>query len=1074
MNDMKIPNRILLMVFFLLIVSVTYAQSSITIRGTVTDANSKQTLPGVNVVVVDRNNRFLEGTVTDRDGRYILRVNDKTNKIQFSFIGYESLLLEIDNEIINVELKEGFEQIEDVTVVGIRRDQIQLLTIPQADRTTSDQMVKLETLREIPIVTVEEALQGRLASVDMISNTGDPGGQMSIRIRGTSSLNANLEPLIVLDGMPYNTSFGADFDFKTATPEDYGALVSISPENIESIEVLKDAGATAIYGSRGANGVLLINTRRGTAGPTTINYSLRSTYRIEPKTIPLLSGDDYIGLISEALWNSYIYTEGRDESYLYLKDTYPELTGNEQYRYYNEYMANTNWLDEINQNPLSFDHNFNVSGGGDRARYRVYLGYMDERGNTVKSDFQRVSTGMNLDYFLSEKITFTTDFSYTTSTKNAPSVYGDHVRSYANQKMPNMSPYILDDDLNRTDEYFQPLRNWQGTGQVMPNPVAMGEESFNRINIDRIRSIFRVNYRILDGFNYQANVAFDKNISKVAEFIPQTALGTNWESTATNQSSESMSESFNIETDNKLTYYKDFNDNHILTALFNIQTSMIMNDGYDSRVSNIPSVSIFDVGGNGIVRGLHSASSESRTVGIMSQFHYKLFDKYMFSAGIRADGSSRFGKNQRLAYFPNAGFAWNINNENFLSDVSWINQFKLLVNYGQSGNAPLTSYGYYGTIGSFGAYMEHQGLYPERMTLDNMKWEITDQINVGFDLYLFDNKLNLTSNYYRKITRDLLMANAILPSFTGFSRIAWLNRGNMENEGVEFYGYWNPIRNTTWDLQLDFNFGRNINRITKLPDNISTITYNYANGVFAQKIVIGDPVGSIYGYKYDGVYSTTEDTKALDKNGNVIIDIFGEEVIMTDKFRNEFQAGDSKYRDINRDGVIDEYDIVYLGNVNPTVTGGFGPSMRYKDFTVRMYFHYRLGHKIINQTRIATENMRGTQNQSTAILRRWRNEGDVTEMPHALYGLGYNTLGSDRFVENGDFIRLKTLTLSYRIPDNIVEKLRMSRFSVFITGYDLFTWTKYSGQDPEVGIDGIDRSFTPQARKFTFGLNIDL
>jgi len=1069
---MKIYFNLILVIFLIMIGTVARSQNRTTIRGTITGTNNEP-LPGVNIVVVDENNRYLEGTITDRNGRYTLIVNDRSNKIQFSFIGYESKRLDIDSEIINVKLEESVEELEGVEVVAEKKDQINLFTIPQADRTTSNQVVEMEALREVSVVTVEEALQGRLANVDMISNTGDPGGQMSIRIRGTASLNANMEPLIVLDGMPYNTSFGDDFDFKTATSEDYGALVSISPENIESIEVLKDAGATAIYGSRGANGVLLINTKRGTAGKTRFTYSLRSSYKIEPKTIPLLSGDDYIGLVSEALWNSYLYTERKDESYLNLKADFPELTGDEQFKYFDEYYSNTNWLGEITRDPFSFDHNFNMSGGGEKARYRVYLGYLDENGNTINSDFQRVSTGMNLDYFLSDKITFTTDFSYTNSTRNSPASYGGQVRNYAKQKMPNMSPYILDDELNPTGEYFQPLRNWQGTGVQMPNPVAMAEESLNQVKVERIRSIFRINYRIVTGLNYQLNVAFDKNTFRLNGFVPQTALGTNWENTATNQSSVAMSESFNVETDNKVIYSREFNENHDLTALVNIQTSQFMNEGYNSSVSNIPSASIIDVTGNGVVRGISNASSESRMVGIMSQVHYKLFDKYMLSGGMRADGSSRFGKNKRWGYFPNAGLAWNINKENFLSDVNWMDQFKLLVNYGQSGNAPSASYAYYGTIGSFGSYMEHQALFPQKMTLNNLKWEITNQLNVGFDLFLFDDKLNLTSNYYIKKTNDLLMGNVILPSFTGFDRIAWLNSGNMQNEGVEFYGYWNPLKSKLWDLRLDFNFGRNINKITKLPDNVTTSTYNYANGVYAEKVVIGDAVGSIYGFKCDGVYSTTEETKALDENGNVIITPMGKELIMTDKFYNEFKAGDAKYRDINKDGVIDEYDIVYLGNVNPVVTGGFGPSMRYKDFSIRMYFHYRLGQKIINRARIDTENMRGTSNQSVAVLKRWRKEGDVTDIPHALYGLGYNTLGSDRFVENGDFMRLKTLTLSYNIPNDFVKKFNLSQFRVFVTGYDLYTWTKYSGQDPEVGIDGIDNSYTPQARKFTFGLNVE-
>ncbi|TKG96986.1 TonB-dependent receptor [Puteibacter caeruleilacunae] len=1060
---------ILLNIFLFLFTLTAFSQNSKTVRGVVTDIN-KAPIPGVNVVVVDENNRFLEGTVTNFEGEYVLKVRDSKNRIQFSFIGYKDQTFDVKSGIINVTLKEDVLTVEGIDVVARKKDDISLFSIPKADLTTSNQSVKMEEMEGVPAVSVEDALQGRLANVDMISNSGDPGGGMSIRIRGTGSLNANTEPLIVVDGMPYNTDFGADFDFKTANAEDYGSLVSIAPENIESIEVLKDAGATAIYGSRGANGVLVIKTKRGAMGKTRFGYSLRASYKVEPDPIPMLSGDDYIGLMSEALWNSYLYTDREDESYIKKKEQYPEINGDRNYRYFNEYDVDTDWLDEISQNPFSFDHNFNMSGGGQKARYRVSLGYLNEVGNTINTDFKRLTTKINLDYQLSDKFTVSTDFSYTTNTKNGSY---DGVRNIALRKMPNMSPYVLDEDGNRTEEYFQPRENWQGKGESIYNPVAMAEEAVRRVKGERIRSIFRVKYRIINGLNYQFNVAFDKNVAKTRSFVPQTALGTNWDNSATNRASESTSESFNVETDNKLIYTPTINENHQLMLLLNVHTAQFINDAYSASVSNIPSTSTIDVNGNGVVSGINSGSSENRSVGYMTQFHYKLMKRYLFGGGLRIDGSSRFGENSRFGYFPNVSFGWNINEESFMEDLTWINQFKLLVNYGRTGNPPSSSYAYYGTYQSFGSYMENTGLYPQSMTLSNLKWEMTDQFNIGFDLFLFNDKLNISANYYRKDTQDLLQRNAALPSFTGYSKMSWYNGGDLTNEGIEVYGYWNPVRNKKWNVQIDYNLGRNINKITRLPENVKSTKYTYANGEYAEKTVVGDAVGSIYGYRCDGVYSTTEETKALDANGNVIMTPLGEELIMSDKNHNEFHAGDAKYRDINNDGVIDENDIVYLGNVNPILTGGFGPSLRYKNFSFRMYFHYRIGQKIINRTRIDTENMRGTDNQSKAVLHRWRKEGDVTEVPQALFGLGFNTLGSSRFVEDGGFVRLKNLTVGYDLPKNITSKLKLNKCKLFLTGYDLFTWTDYSGQDPEVGIDGIDRSYTPRPIRFSGGLNIE-
>ncbi|MGQ1787433.1 SusC/RagA family TonB-linked outer membrane protein [Saccharicrinis sp. GN24d3] len=1058
-----------------LLVSTVFSvvAQGIKVKGTVKDLDGEP-IPGVNVVVLDKNERYLNGTITNMDGYYELSVKDRTNRLNFTFIGFKDQILPIKGPVVDVTLFNDMQNIDQINVVVHRRDNTDLFSIPRPDLTTSSQLINMENMDEVPSVSVEDAIQGRLANVDMVSQSGDPGSGMSIRIRGTSSLNANTEPLIVVDGMPYNTSFGSDFDFKTANTEDYGALVSIAPENIESIEVLKDGAATALYGARGANGVLVIKTKRGTAGRTTFGYSLRTSYKKEPKTIPMLSGKDYIGLMSEALWNSYLYTEGKDDSYLYIKDKYSEINGDPYYKYFNEYDVNTNWLDEINQNPLSFDHNFSMSGGGSKARYRINIGYLDELGNTKNTSFTRLSNSINLDYFLSDKITFSTDFSFTSGKKDSPLTYGNnHVRAITMRKMPNMSPYILDANGSRTDEYFQPLENWQGFGTSIYNPVAMTQESVNQVKTDRIRSIFRVQYRITNQLRYQMNVAFDKNDSKAFSYLPQSALGTNWSHGDTNVAAESYSESFAIETDNKLTYMPNFGDGHELNLMANVHTGQFINDAYSTSVNKIPSYDIREVANNGNVRNIESGSSENRLISYMVQGHYKLKDKYLIGAGVRYDGSSRFGSKARWGFFPNLSLGWNINKESFLQSTEWIDQLKLLVNYGTSGNVPTVSYGYYGSYTSYGSYMNKGALYPNRMTLNNLEREKTYQFNVGLDLFALDNRLNVTLQYYNKKTTDLLQKDAQLPSMTGFDKMLWYNAGDMVNNGFEIYGYYIPYKNKQWHFQIDYNLARNVNEITKLPENVNFTDYEYANNRFAYKHVIGDPVGSIYGYHCDGVYSTMDDTYARDKDGDIILDPNGEEVIMTNKFNQEFRAGDAKYQDINKDGVIDENDIVYLGNVNPILTGGFGPSVTYKRLSFRMFFHFRVGQKVINETRMNTENMYGVDNQSTAVLHRWRKEGDVTTVPQALYKIGFNTLGSDRFVEDGDFLRLKTLSLSYNLPTLLVQKLKMSKCKVFVTGYDLLTWSNYSGQDPEVGVDGMDRSYTPRPIRFTAGINMN-
>jgi hypothetical protein len=386
-----------------------------------------------------------------------------------------------------------------------------------------------------------------------------------------------------------------------------------------------------------------------------------------------------------------------------------------------------------------------------------------------------------------------------------------------------------------------------------------------------------------------------------------------------------------------------------------------------------------------------------------------------------------------------------------------------------------------GTYKAVGRYNTAAGIAPASMQLDKLKWESSTEYDFGVDLSLFDNKLTMTFDYYYKYTKDLLQKSIKIPSSTGYessgSQIAYFNSGEISNQGLEYRFDWQIYQDNKWQVSANFNIARNTNTIEVLPSNLTPISYSLKNGEYAQKIATGTPTGSFFGYKYLGVYQNTEDTYAKDAENNTMLDLDGNPIV-TKNGTYLCYAGDAKYEDINHDGLINEKDITYIGNCMPQVIGGGGMNVKYKNLSVTLNLHYRLGQKIINQARMSSESMYGSDNQSKAVLRRWRNEGDDTQIPRALWKYGLNYLGSDRFVEDCSYLRLQSVSVNYRFPKKITESLHLKTVSMFVTIYDLWTWTKYTGQDPEVNLPSkvlelaVDNAQTPRSMRFSLGLNV--
>lgn len=1072
--------HILTAILLVVCTATAVAQNNV-ITGTVMEkfGDALEPIMGANVVLVNGQNRHVKGTVTDINGKYNLAVpaDGKKLRIKVSYIGMKTQTVNYTGQT-KIDFKlESNTSIQEVTVTGQRggRDQ---MGISRLEQTSATQRLDLTQIVETaPVTSVEEALQGQIAGLD-INLGGDPGARSSIRIRGTSSLSASNEPLIIIDGVPQDIDISDDFNFATANEEDFGALLNIAPANIESIEVLKDASATAIYGTKGANGVLLITTKRGTMGKTKFSFSSKYTFKSEPKSIPLLNGAQYVSMMQDAIWNAAnakgISNASSEMNMLFNN---PEINYDPTYKYYDEYNVDTDWLDAVKQNAIITDNNLSMTGGGEKAVYKLNLGYYDEQGTTVGTGVQRLSAGMKITYNFSDRLRVRTDFSFSNTNKDANVL--SNARSMAQSKMPNLSPYWIDPVTKQsTGVYFTPQEDFQGSYSSNYNPVAMVNEGYNKTTQRDEKMTITLEYDFPFHLQYQGWVSMNMRTTKNKKFLPQEATGVLWTDTNANRSTDASSDAFSLQTENKLIYNNTFAEKHKLIATALLRTNDSQSFSYTSSTYGNASANLSDPVVGSIVASSGSGNSQRRSIMMIAQSVYSYDNRYVLRATVNREGNSTMGKSNRWGTFPAFGAAWNLEQEHFLSEKikKWLTTAKFRFGIGWSGTSPSGASIYLGAYQSLGQYMNMPAVYPVRMQLDNLKWETTKEIDFGFDLRLF-NKLNVTFDYYDKLTSDLLLANTKLPSSTGYNTIKYINSGKMSNKGVEIRFDYEVFRNKDWTVSVNANVSRNVNKVKELPSTWVMDNYTFGNGNYALRIVENAPVGSFYGYRYLGVYQNTNETYARDAQGGIMNDWKGEPITMKNGTELVY-PGDAKYEDINHDGVINESDIVYLGNANPKFFGGGGFQVRYKQFTLTTFFYGRYGQKVINGARISLENMRGKGNQSTAVLHRWRAEGDDTDIPRALYGMGYNYLGSDRFVEDASFLRLKTLSISYNVPKKWLKKLGVNKLNVFATGYDLFTWTSYKGQDPEVTMPSAttlvkDNSTTPVTRRFSFGLNLD-
>lgn len=1078
----------------LLMSAIASAQQINYVKGKVIDKKDKQPIIGASVVLVDKDRRVVKGVSTDIDGNYSLPVADKTYRITVSYIGYKSTApLAIDKAVINFQLEASDNQMDEVQIVSrAKTDNGSGMSIDKRDQTSAVGTINAKELEDMQAASIDQALQGRLAGLDIAATSGDPGAPMQIRIRGTSSINGAVDPLIVVDGMPYDITIPSDFNFATSDESNYGQLLNIAPSDIKDISVLKDAAATAIWGSRAANGVLVINTKRGSMGPPAISYNFKGSYSKQPSAIPMLNGNQYSSLILEEFYNAGRQFSGTEFAKQFQYDK------NDPYNYYN-FSNNTDWLQSITRIGYLQDHNLSISGGGEKAKYRASLNYFNQNGTTKGTSLGRLSARVNLDYQVSNKIRFSADIAYThIDNQNLyPSGSRDaNVRDVAYTKMPNQAIYEYDEYGNLTSNYFSPAATAQGTfiydfgnSRVLGtyNPLAMAMAASNQQLGERVIPKFGLQYQIIpDRLRLNANFQADINNTKVKKFLPQIATGRPFSEPVVNYAGDSDGDSFTMATNITLAYTPQLGKKHDLIAFARFDSNDSRRTGQGMFATNTASSYLADPsidGRTNLSGSAYSSFAQSRSVGLLLNAQYKFLDRYILNAGIRGDGNSKFGPNNRYGLFPSASVRWRVSGEPFMKRTErYIDDLSFRASYGIVGNAPRNDYSYLNMYQNYGfSYLGSSGVYPTNIELSDLRWEKVAQSNVGLTLALFKNKLNIDVDVYRKRTTDLFYQGIAIPTYNGYSGVD-MNVGTMDNQGWEFSLNYTPVRTQKLRIDFSFNIAHNENIIREIDplyprENNGRITNNNVFKVYIQE---NNPFGSFYGFKYKGVYKDLNSTVALDDNGNQIVGPNGQKVYMRFAYPSVdyvFQPGDAMYEDINHDGNIDYKDVVYLGNGNPNLTGGFGTGITINgNIRFGANFSYRTGYQIINGTKINTTSMYGFNNQSTAVLRRWKTEGDVTDIPRATYGTGYNFLGSDRYVEDGSYLRLRSVTLKYDFNKMFLKRLGMKGLSANLMVENVLTFTKYTGQDPEVPVKlsafstVVDNSTTPPIKTITLGL----
>jgi len=970
-----------------------------TIEGTVTSADDGNPLPGVNISV--KNTTI--GTTTNLEGKYSLTVPDTSNTLVFSFVGYATQEESVNGRnVINVSLEPRSFQADDVVVVGYG-------TQKKSDLTGSVSSVGEEEISEIPTQSLSDALQGKVAGLNVTPANGRPGSQPTLRIRGVGTLN-NADPLFVVDGQLLD-----DIEF-------------LSPNDVQSVEVLKDASATAIYGSRGANGVVLITTKKGRTGDVQISIDSYAGFQRVNDKIDMTNAREFAILANESAAN-----EGR-----------PPVFENPE-----EVTQGTDWQEfAIDDGALITSHSISASGGSSDMTYNISTNYFKQSGVLRGSDFQRVNLRVNNEYFLSDNLDFGHNLTFTfNDSKDEP---GGFINNALNAD-PTITPR------NEDGEFTSGTLNG---GQGNP-AAALAFNNDEQFGFRATGNLF-MEYDFLDNFTWRSTFGLDWERDEETVFVPEffvDPLQQNQESDLTLTDTK--------ETDwlneNTLRYTNDFG-NHSVNALAGLTFQEFVQEQLGGTRINVPAndPSLFFLNA-GETEGQTNFNT-SFSWGVISylfRVNYTFKDRYLFTGTMRRDGSSRFSSDNRWGNFPSVAAGWRLSEEPFMEDMDKISNLKLRFSWGQIGNDKIDTDAQFPVVtpNLTAVFGEDQNIEPgatiTELASPNLRWEETEQLDIGFELGLLEDRFTADVDYYNRETEDILVRVPI-PGSVGVAAFPLVNAATVENKGFDMNMQW---RDQVGDFNYSVGFvGSTVNNeVLSLGQSRSEILDgNVRNLGLVTRTVVGSEIGAFWGWKQEGIFQTQEE---IDNSPS----------------RGIEQPGDIKIKDINGDGTINDDDKTFLGSPIPDFTYGINLDFGYKNFDVGLDFDGQLGNEIVNARKPA----RGFRqlNYEASFLDRWTGPGTSNTEPRVTES-GHNFEVLDRFVEDGDFFRLRNVTIGYTLPGSMLEKLDMRNIRIYVRGTNVFTTTDFSGFTPQVGggpvtATGIDRGVFPVSSQYTMGVNFD-
>jgi TonB-dependent starch-binding outer membrane protein SusC len=1037
-NHMK--SKILTTFFFLLVFLQGFSQK--TVKGTIKD-NSGNLLPGVTINIKGTN----IGEVSNFNGEYTIKINRSEAILVFSYLGMKNKEVKFEGQTeINVVLIEDTDTLDEVVIIGYG-------TQKKSDVTGAVSGIKPKTLMESQTTDVFSAMQGRVSGVQISSDSGQPGGGNNITVRGQTSINGTSSPLFVIDGVQIDVNYD-EVATTGSSQARINPLTGINPADIESIDILKDASATAIYGSRGANGVVIITTKSGASdGRLTADYSYNLGISEVIKRLPVLSADDYLTYQQDIGNDQFLNQDTNNDGNF---DTPRDFTQ----------IPSFDWQDEGLRTAISHQHQLSIRGGNKTTNYSVGLGALQQEGLVVNNDYEQYNLRMRLKTDINDKlsIAFNSNGSYSVLGGIANNGGPDSFTGITQMLVIGNPWNIRTDDIVFADDAFI-------------SPLDLINESDKQTSIFRLFGNMNINYKFTDNLSYTGFTGINVSNSKVKEFY---SSNTGWGRLQNGRARVKEVNTYSINHSSQLNFKKRFNQNHRIDALagfeiFHYNFEDFLNEviGFENQTTGVNNISV----GTSVSQYSTQRFSTNR-VSFLSRINYTLYKRFILTATMRADGSDKFGEGNRWGYFPSGALAWKMTNESFIKNISAISNLKLRLSYGATGNERIPAYAYLAQLNpAFYASNDNLifGLAPSTLPNPDLKWETTEQLNAGVDLGLFGGRINLTADVYKKITTDLLL-NAPIPSQSGFNS-QFQNIGRIDNSGVELQLSTFNVNKGDFKWKTDFNITFNRNEVKDLGGAefipISTFGGWQAN---VGRVIVGEQIGTMYGYQFDGIYQIDDFTWQNNSDPNIPFEN------RTFALKNGLPVyagtalpGRMKYSDLNGDGFINDEDRQVIGNSNPVHFGGINNTFSYKNFDLSVFFQWSYGNDLYNAAKVRLNGVQPWMNISQDYFQNnWTPQNPSNSAP--AYRQLDQQIASSYYVEDGSYLRLRTVSLGYRLPKDLTKKLGFKSLRFNLIGNNLITWTNYTGWDPEVNfnnplLSGLDRIAYPRARNFTLSLN---